>query len=402
MPWIDNLLWDAAIEADTHIAIGPGLRPPDGESACEGREVLYRPGELLVHVTLWNDQGHPLRQQLGEAGAVPIGERPRGARDERRAAAVAEFDLQLVYVRDHDPLGLLRDAQKAGFLDLERASLNHVCIAGPQRHGGDSPPATPVPAPEAVIPAAGNAGTGVRIGVLDTGLVEPPPAVMNTESRPEDLEVVAMFPPGPYGVGVGHGTLVAGVIATYAPGAKLVVRRVLDTPGGVADESEITAALLDLDGLNLDIMNASFSGFSVDDAGTMLAFREAVAHVKDQGTLVVAAVGNEGLDRPAYMAAFDDVVSVASVEGPQHQLASYSNHGDYVKLCAEGTDVKSTWITKQAVVSGTSFAAPKVSAAVAMIMERDGINAEQAAAKLLNIPNPIPKAGSFVDPTNLP
>jgi subtilisin family serine protease len=401
MAWTDNLLWDAAIEADPDVAIGTGFPGPDGECASE---VLYRPGELLVERELWEADGHPLVDELRRSGAVPIGEVPRDRRDVERAEVASDLGLQLVYLRHRDPLGLLRDARDAGILDLELASLNHVIAGSPQRHGGDTQPMPVRPEDVLQIPAVGAAGENVRVGVLDTGIVEPAP--FGTENRgPQDQEVIATFPPGPYGVAVGHGTLVAGVIARYAPGATRVVRRVLHTPGGVADETEVAAALGQLP-TNLKILNASFSGFSVDSSDTMKAFKLAVQNVQANGTLVVAAVGNQASENKAYMAGFPDVIGVASVEGAapsQLQLAAYSNRGGYVKLCAHGTDVVSTYVTGQARVSGTSFAAPKVTAAVAAIMSRDNIvDPHAAAAKLLAGPVSVPKAGVYVDPQQLP
>src|SRR5215212_5448575 len=400
MPWTDNLLWDAAIEADPQVAIGIGFPGPDGE--C-GAEVLYRPGELLVERELWEAADHPLVAELRRSGAVAIAEVPRNRRDVERAEAASDLDLQLVYVRRRDPLGLLRDARDAGILDLEVASLNHVIAGSPQRHGGCTQPVPVGPEDLVQIPAGGEAGQNVRVGVLDTGIVEPAP--FGTDNRgPVDQEVISTFPPGPYGEAVGHGTLVAGVIARYAPGATRVVRRVLHTPGGLADETEVAAALRQLPA-NLEILNVSFSGFSVDNADTMQGFKRAVQKVQANGTLVVAAVGNQASESKAYMAGFPGVIGVASVEGDvssQMQLATYSNRGGYVKLCAHGTDVVSTYVTGQARVSGTSFAAPKVTAAVAAIVSRDHVNPQDAAAKLLAGPVAVPKAGVLVDPQQLP
>ncbi len=44
----------------------------------------------------------------------------------------------------------------------------------------------------------------------------------------------------------GHGTFVTGVILRYAPGATVIVRRILTTPAGVASELDIAQAILDL------------------------------------------------------------------------------------------------------------------------------------------------------------
>lgn len=110
-------------------------------------------------------------------------------------------------------------------------------------------------------------------------------------------------------------------------------------------------------------------------------------------TLVVAPAGNQGSAVKQYPAAFPDVIGVGSV-GPAGQRASkWSNFGPWVDCSTQGGDVVSTFITGWtnrpteervpkgkakagtrppktfstgwAVWSGTSFAAPKVAAAIA-------------------------------------
>jgi subtilisin family serine protease len=399
MPWLDNVVWDDAIEASGQIAIGTAL--PGANGARESTEVLYRPGELVIDANVWDETSHPIRQRLDANGAQLLSERPRDERDARRGAVAERLNLRLLWVAGRNPIGLLAEVRGSD-PEAESLSVHHVSIANPQRHGGCAPP-RPVTPTVAIPDGAAGEAENVRIAVLDTGLVEPAPANFVVERRgPEDFEVLDAPVPGPYGPAVGHGTLVAGVIATYANRATLVIRRVLDTPLGDADELEIADALVALPAV--DIINASFGGFAVAD-DTMLAFAAAVNGLPDR-TLVVASVGNEGVNRPVYMAAFERVLGVASVERPERsplQLADYSNRGDWVKLCAEGTDVESTFITGNAVDSGTSFAAPKVTAAAAVMVAR-GIEPRDAGDALIgDTTKPkIPNGGRFVDPLVLP
>jgi len=399
MPWLDNPAWDDAIEASMRIAIGTALA---GRAvAHESSEVLHRPGELLCDTAVWEDLVHPVRQRLDANGARLLSVAPRDERDERRAAAAERLGLRLLLADARNPVGLLTEA-RMGDPEAEALSVNHVAIASPQRHGGCAPPRQ-IDA-SAAIPGVSTQGGGLRIAVLDTGFVDPAPARFAIERRgPEDFEVLDAPVPGPYGPAVGHGTMVAGVIATHVPAATLVVRRVLDTPVGDADELEIADAL---DALPpVDIVNASFGGFAVAD-DTMLALSAALDRLP-AATLVVASAGNQGVDRPVFMAAFDRVVGVAAVErqetGPP-QLAAYSNRGAWVHLCAEGTDVESTYVTDHAVASGTSFAAPRVAAAAALVALRDGIGPREAAQALAaDTAKPsVDRAGRFVDPSDLP
>lgn len=396
MPWLDNVAWDDAIEASDRIAIGTAL--PDPEATGDSTEVLHRPGELLVDTKVWEDPDHPIRRRLDDNGVRSLGEEPRDGRDRVRAQTADDLGLRLLLIEGRNPIGLVAES-RASDQDAEGLSIVHVGTVTPQRHGGCAPPQ--LVEPSLAIPDPGRSGgAGVRIAVLDTGIADPAPADIDLEVRgPVDVEVLDAPRPGPYGPAVGHGTMVAGVIATYAPDATLVIRRVFETPLGEADELEIAAALDALPD-DLNIINASFGGFAVDNR-RMLALEAAVRRLP-QDVVIVASVGNEGVDRPVYIAEFERVVSVASAEAADDgslQLAPYSNRGKYVKLCAHGTDVESTFITQHAIGSGTSFAAPKVTAAVARGIATHG-SARNAADALINDGSrpQIPRGGRFVDP----
>jgi subtilisin family serine protease len=154
----------------------------------------------------------------------------------------------------------------------------------------------------------------------------------------------------------------------------------------------------------------SFGGFAVDDA-TMLAFERAVAAVRRE-TLVVAAAGNHAVARPFYPAAFKRVLAVGAVDQARRRWtrAIYSNYGPWVDACSTGTDVHSTFVRFAATAaspegfdggatwSGTSFAAPRVSAAAAALATRDGIDVRLAAHRLLYASSApvVPELGRIV------
>jgi subtilisin family serine protease len=400
MSWTDNTAWDALLEADPRIAIGSGFGPADPNRRPESTEVLYRPGELLVAHTPRDAADRAVRAEIAAANPRSLRD-STDERDRRRAGIADRLGLELIQLEDRDPLGLLRDLRRSG-IRTRRASLNHVFVACPQRHGGDSPPDPITDSNEllTIPPTGARDGQGVTIGVLDTGIVDPTDVQFAFGVRDsQDHDTITPPGSGPYDPGVGHGTLVAGVIARYAPGAALEIRRVLDNPGGVADELDIAADLEVFENDNFDFVNASFSGFAVDDE-TMLGFNAAVQKLLATGTVIIAAVGNEGVDRPTFMAAFDGVVGVASVEGEDDalQLAEYSNCGGHVKLCGRGTDVQSTYVTGQAKVSGTSFAAPKATALAAINLEKGAADARAAVDQLIDDTSRpwINRAGRFI------
>ena len=124
----------------------------------------------------------------------------------------------------------------------------------------------------------------------------------------------------------------------------------------------------------------------------------------EDGTVVVAAAGNDGSCRPAWPAALPEVIGVAALDcsGP----AAFTNHGPWVDACAPGVGIVSTFLDFDGVEapipaldgfdpdcfegfaswSGTSFSAPIVCAAIAREMTRCGITAAQAADRLLRTP----------------
>ena len=118
-----------------------------------------------------------------------------------------------------------------------------------------------------------------------------------------------------------------------------------------------------------------------------------------EGIVVVASAGNDGVCRPAYPAAFDGVVSVAALgpDGP----APFSNWGSWVRACAPGVDVASTFYigncaekekygvdpdtyTGWALWSGTSFAAPVVAAVLARTMMSEGLTGHGAVEAIID------------------
>jgi len=84
------------------------------------------------------------------------------------------------------------------------------------------------------------------------------------------------------------------------------------------------------------------------------------------GMVIVAAVGNEGPDAPPrYPAAFDGVIAVTAIDADQNVFGR-AVQGDHVEYAAPGVDVLiHTGQESGRYVSGTSFAAPFVTALIA-------------------------------------
>jgi subtilisin family serine protease len=386
MPWQDLDTWDSALDASPEVTF---TNLEDGFG--------YRPRQIVVPAPIWetprNADEETVRGQLADAGATLIG----GGSDRagRKGDAAARLELRLVEVSEGvEVASIIDDARQSRRVGI---AYNHVVVANPQRHGGCSPPIPTNRRPSPVTEPQ-EAGAGKTIVVLDTGSPMPP-QVANAIVRQADIEPPLASPATEEEpLAVGHGTMVADVVARNAPGAAIHIRRVLETPLGVADELDIALALDELPD-DVDIVNASFGGRAAA-ADAMIALAAAVQRAQQRGMLIVASAGNEGESEAHFSAAFADVVGVAAArQESEWEVQCFSNRGEWVRVCAVGEDVETLNERGQAVLcSGTSFAAPLVAARIAVKAAADGTSAAVAAQALADDAGQplVPDAGRLV------
>jgi hypothetical protein len=387
--WQDNHEWNGVVAASGEIVV-------EGAHASDDRPTtayLRRPEQLICDTIAWreqrNEEERALRNLLDEAGASETRSEPRLPRDELRAEAAERLGLTLLNVPREDLLELVRAGRR---LVPDGIGVNHVMVANPQRHGGCTKP-KPIKRPLAEIPGPTVEGPVRTIAVLDTGILPDAQNAPFPVDPSSDTE-----PASPGSPAEGHGTMVAGVISRYAGGARILVKAVLNMPAGEADELEIAAALSALPP-DVEVINASFGGLAADDA-RMLALERALFGL-DRNTLVVCSAGNEGVDRPHYMAAYKRVVGVASaaVIGGQPTLCDYSNRGHWVNLSTQGSDVETRNGTGAVEANGTSYAAPKIAGEIVRLAGLHNIGLRDAATRMMHDPgNPVIfGGGTFVD-----
>ncbi len=172
----------------------------------------------------------------------------------------------------------------------------------------------------------------------------------------------------------GHGTSVAGVIGAHANNrtgiaglaydCKLVALRAFDATGN-AEEDDVAAALLYAALNGVRVVNMSF-GDVVDSPVIRDAIRTAAAF----GCVLVASAGNTGTTSRQYPAGYSDVIVVAST-GETDSRSPFSSTGSLITLSAPGQSITTTAVgNSYRTVQGTSFSAPYVAAAVALLLEQ--------------------------------
>ena len=148
-----------------------------------------------------------------------------------------------------------------------------------------------------------------------------------------------------------------------------------------APVSRIAAAIQWCMDNEMDIIHMSF--------GTLVPSRvlgQAVKDAADRGILMIAAAGNggeAGESTVEYPAAFPEVIGVGSVN-QEMEVSEFSSRGEEIELVAPGENVPVSvpW-GFYGVNSGTSFAAPHVTAIAGMLWAEDATKSAEDIRSLL-------------------
>ena len=207
------------------------------------------------------------------------------------------------------------------------------------------------------------------IGMIDTPVNTSDPALAG--ARVDALDVL---PSGLARPNARHGTAVATILAGNRQGsfaglhasADIVAVNVFRRVGDEGVDSTAAWIVQGLDVLStrgVAVINISLGGA----ANRVLDL--AVRTLAARGIPVVAAAGNGGRDAPpVYPAAYPDVIAVTAVDA-DGRVYRRANRGDFVDFAAPGVDVFVP-SGEGGYLSGTSYAAPFVTAAVAAVRAR--------------------------------
>ncbi|MCB9464700.1 MAG: S8 family serine peptidase [Candidatus Eisenbacteria bacterium] len=221
----------------------------------------------------------------------------------------------------------------------------------------------------------GKNGDGVVVAMLDTGAdLDHPALVGKVQSVPQSsgfgseelLDDVDDDQDGLFSECYGHGTHVAGCVATVAPGATLLPIRVMNDDG-TGSLWDIVRGIDWARDYGVDIINLSLSVLEFNQ--TMEA---ALQKCEADDIAVLAAAGNGGNRYPRYPATSSYVAGVASVDASNY-LSTFSGGGDRIPLAAPGETISSSYpggLMCQA--TGTSMASPIAAGCVALVMQATG------------------------------
>lgn len=210
-------------------------------------------------------------------------------------------------------------------------------------------------------------GAGVKVAVIDTGV-----DASHSDLAGRVAKQINLVPDGATGDPYGHGTHVAGIIAASLDGqgvaglaneVTILPVRVMDAHG-TGDLYTVTEGIYRAVRAGAKVIN-----LSLGTAQPNSQLNAAVKYAVKRGVTVVAAGGNEheSGNRTSYPAALPGVIAVSSVN-VEGASSGFANTGSYIDIAAPGEDILSTVPGQNwAEMSGTSMAAPFVSATAALV-----------------------------------
>jgi hypothetical protein len=375
------------------------IYPVPAAGGPQAGDFFYRRGHLM---TRRDDAGRVLAA-LGPAGPLGAGEVTRlaGGLAHIRFGPHPSGDLAAEHEALYASLAAAHDQLGPGVV-----SPDHLVFVTPAGFcpatEPDFVPADAAPSPP-VSPSTCCTGAGVRVAVVDTGLIPDAPARhpwLAGVTGDEDLEVSEGASLVRYG---GHGTFIASIIRAMAPQAEVRVHRLFERAGAIY-ESELVRALDEVMAWSPDVISLSAGTHTWRHHG-LLSFSSFVAgplRARGDQAVLVAAAGNDGQDWKFSPAELDGVIGVGALNRELTGRAWFSDYGDWVSVYAPGEDLVHafargayTYMERpepgkaqfegMARWSGTSFATPVVAGLIAARVSGTGKSPRAAASDLLEL-----------------
>ncbi len=195
----------------------------------------------------------------------------------------------------------------------------------------------------------------------------------------------------------GHGTSVAGIaaaetnnetgIAGIAPLIKVLNLRAFD-PSGYGEEDDVAAAILYAVKMGVKVINMSFG-----DTQFSYVLRDVIRYAYSQNVVLVGSSGNSGNSELHYPSGYPEVISVGNSTDKDY-ISQSSSYGSTLDLVAPGSLIMATENGGgYRLISGTSAAAPFVSASAGLILSLGNFTNEEVKQILVSTTDDIESPG---------
>lgn len=323
--------------------------PPPPIGAISGESVIHFENreDYLAYIDALMAAGHKPISQIEELLALRIEEEALLAVDFGQYGARAGYSYEVQ--RPLPPV----EINPAALAGLQAFAGSARSIVGGVPHGD---------------------GSGVIVGILDSGI--------KAHSQFDDVYIVHsdLAGGGVAGPGAAHGTSVASIIGGkegIASNSELFVVRVLDDEG-LGNSFHLAEGIVQAVDRGAKVINLSLGVYQ-----DSLLLRQATQYAGERGVVMVAAAGNDGLDRMPYPAAYDNVLAVTAVDASGRQ-AVFPNQSREIDFAAPGIGIRTAKKDEGTrLFSGTSAAAPFLSGTIASLMSGDkALSADEAVEVL--------------------
>jgi len=309
----------------------------------------------------------------------------------KAGADIDETRLAVAALRDENIQATVNYVLPLGYIAKGEGGFENTTVSQGQFVPDPDGPCVPV----AVI------DTGVAAKLRNDGWLRSVPRGLGSvdplyQDPPDDLLDFA----------AGHGTFVAGVIQQIAPRAEIQTFAAVGS-NGIGSELSVAGALLRAARGGAQVINMSLGSETEKEeqpVGLAVALEIIDADARAAGTrppIIVAAAGNAATSKKTWPAAFDAVIGVASLAADGTPSA-WSNSGDWVDCSAVGEGIVSPYVEGRedeavdkddpdvfevdawALGTGTSFAAPQITGALAAVLcDEPDLSKDEALGRVL-------------------